>query len=185
VPLSDDSVKRTTSFFDVRKYAHIWYRNSLAFRLVGATSFGADPRQFTVGGPGTLRGYDVYDFETQVPGTMYDNLLGRNLMVMNLEYRFPLVDYLIFGWPGRFGFSGIGATVFFDAGSAFNQDFDKFQVFTTDITGNTRLADLNADFGFGIRTNLGGLPLKFDWGWKTDLVNVGNAQFNFSIGPEF
>lgn len=187
LPLSDSSVKRTTSFVDLRKYAHIWYRNSLAFRVVGATSRGPDPRQFTVGGPGTLRGFDVFDFEELEPGTdqpLYDNLLGRNLVLMNVEYRFPLVDYLIFGWPGRFGLSGIGASVFFDAGSAFDHEFTEFQVFSKG-DGPLRLADLNADFGFGIRANVGWLPLKFDWGWKTDLAQTGKPQFNFSIGPEF
>ena len=187
LPLSDSSVKRTTSFLDYRKYAHIWYRNSLAFRFVGASSRGPDPRQFTVGGPGTLRGFDVFDFEDLAPGTdqpLYPNLLGRNLLLMNLEYRFPLVDYLIFGWPGRFGLSGIGASVFFDTGSAFDQEIDKFQVFSRE-GGPLRLADLNADFGFGIRANVGWLPLKFDWGWKTDFAQTGKPQFNFSIGPDF
>ncbi len=187
LPISDSSVKRTTSFLEYRRYVHAWYRNSFAFRLVGATSRGPDPRRFTVGGPSTLRGFDVFDFESTVPGTKtprYANLLGRNLMLMNLEYRFPLVDYLVFGWPGRFGFSGIGATVFFDSGSAFDQEFNQFRFFTRD-GGSTRLADLNADFGFGIRANVAWIPVRFDWGWKTDFASTGKPQFHFSIGPEF
>jgi outer membrane protein assembly factor BamA len=105
------------------------------------------------------------------------------MMMMNLEYRFPLVDALFLGWPGRIGIGGVGAVAFFDVGSAFD---DGFRPFGTTSHGNFQLNDLNADIGFGIRANLGFLPLKFDWAWKTDFVTTGgDAQYTFSIGPDF
>ena len=42
-----------------------------------------------------------------------------------VEYRFPLVDALIFGWPGRWGFTNVGGTAFFDAGLAWDNDLDR------------------------------------------------------------
>ncbi|NNM35184.1 MAG: BamA/TamA family outer membrane protein [Gemmatimonadetes bacterium] len=185
IPLSSDDVDRTTTFADYRKYFRLWGRNSLAFRAVGAISAGGTPRQFVVGGPSTLRGWDIFDFERvdSEGNPRFDNLLGRKLFLMNLEYRFPLVDALILGWPGRFGIGGIGGAVFFDTGSAWN---DRFRAFNRDDNGNFILQDLNANYGFGIRARVGFIPLKFDWAWKTDFVTSGgDAQYTFSIAPEF
>ena len=102
---------------------------------------------------------------------------------VNFEYRFPLIDFLLMGWPGRFALGPIGAVGFFDIGSAFD---DTFKPFAKTPAGNLVLNDLNADFGFGIRARLGWLPLRFDWGWKTDFVDTApKPQFSFSIAPDF
>ena len=76
---------------DYRWYKTLFFRNSLAFRILAAGSSGDDPRFFFLGGPTTLRGYD------------YQDLQGTKLGMTSLEYRFPLVDALILGWPGRWG----------------------------------------------------------------------------------
>ena len=106
---------------DVRKYWLPWRGNSLAVRMLYAHSGGQDPRSFIIGGPWTLRGYHFYDYRR------VSNLAGTKLAMMNLEYRMPLIDYLIFGWPGRWGFSGIGGAVFFDVGSAWTDDLRLFE----------------------------------------------------------
>ena len=102
--------------------------------------------------------------------------------MFNAEYRLPLIDAVYFGWPGRWGFGPVGATLFFDAGAAWNDNFDPFG---DDAAGTWGFRDLRGDYGFGIRTRLGFLPLKFDWAWPTDLRTTGNGVFQFSIGPEF
>ncbi len=185
LPLGGEDVDRVTSFVDYRRYFRLWSRNSLAVRLVGAQSNGGNPRNFVVGGPWTLRGWDTFDFEDrEADGSpSHPNLLGRKMLLMNLEYRFPAVDALILGWPGRWGLGGISGVVFFDTGSAFD---DRIRFFSRNEDGKRILQDLNADVGFGIRTNLGWLPLKFDWAWKYDLAGFSDSpQFHFSIGPNF
>jgi outer membrane protein assembly factor BamA len=47
------------------------------------------------------------------------------------------------------------------------------------------MKDLRGAYGLGIRTRLGFIPLKFDWGRRTDLRGAGRTEFHFSIGPEF
>lgn len=174
--IGSDTLSRRTAVFDYRRYWLPWRRNSFALRLLSAGSFGRDARAFVLGGPFTLRGYDFYDYQDT------PHLAGPKFVMMNMEYRLPLLDALIFGWPARWGFGPIGATLFFDAGGAWT---DVFRPFGHDAAGEWGLQDLRADYGLGIRTRLGFIPLKFDWGRRTDLRGAGRTQFQFSIGPEF
>jgi hypothetical protein len=174
--IGGSSLDRRTAVLDWRKYWMPWRRNTFAVRLMGAISDGADPRVFVLGGPFTLRGYDFYDYETT------SHLAGTRLALANLEYRFPLLDYLIFGWPGRWGFSNIGASLFIDLGAAWTDDIVPFGYNEDNRWG---LQDLRGNYGFGIRTLIGFLPLRFDWAWRTDGRSSSTPRFQFSIGPEF
>ena len=176
VPLAGATLDRRTYLLDWRRYWMPWRGNSLAVRLVGAASEGNQPRAFVLGGPFTLRGYEFYDYQT------VDHLVGRRMALLNLEYRLPLIDAVFFGWPAGWGFGPIGATVHFDAGAAWNDGLDPWG---RDAAGDWGLRDLRAGYGFGIRTRLGFIPLKFDWSWPTDLRTTGGGVFHFSIGPEF
>jgi Tol biopolymer transport system component len=185
IPLTTDSVDRITSFADYRRYFRLWGRNSIAVKLVGATSNGGNPRDFVIGGPFTLRGWDTWDFNRQyINGEkVHDNLVGNNMLLTSIEYRLPVIDALIFGWPGRWGIGGISGVLFYDMGAATD---GAIQFFEGSPPGLLKLADLNADIGFGIRFGFAGLPMKFDWAWKTDLSRVANnVQFHFSIAPSF
>ena len=176
IPVGGSALDRRTVAVDWRRYWLPWRRNTFAMRFLGADSEGDDPRYFVLGGPSTLRGFDYYDYETQT------GLAGPRLAMLNLEYRLPLLDALIFGWPGRWGLGPFGATLFFDLGAAWSGDL---QPFGHDDSGDWGLRDLRGDYGFGIRTRIGFLPLKFDWARRTDLRRVGDTVFHFSIGPEF
>ncbi len=185
IPLGSDGLDRVTGFADYRKYIHFGKGNAIATRFTGAYSNGSDPNAFVLGGPFTLRGWDTFDFEKGVETNdqVFQHLVGRRMLLMNLEYRFPAIDAIFFGWPGRFGIGGIGGVVFFDTGSAFDASFKPFGKTSN---GNFRLRDLKADYGLGMRVSFLGLPFKFDWAWKTDFAHTyGNMQFTFSIGPEF
>jgi len=176
VSTSSSSLDRFTTVFDFRKYWLPWRRNSFALHLSVAGSDGDDPRAFVLGGPWTLRGYKYYDYQT------IDNLAGTKMALLSLEYRLPMVDYLIFGWPGRWGLTGVGAVTYIDLGSAWNH---QVQFFGKDDTGHWGMRDLRGNFGVGLRANILFFPMKFDWAWKTDLRRVEDVTFQFSIGPEF
>ncbi len=165
-------VERTTAYMDYRWYKTLFYRNSFAFRLSGAVSEGRDPRVFFLGGPLTLRGYDYLQFE------------GNRMALAQFEYRFPLVDALIFGWPGRWGFQNVGGTVFFDIGSAWWNGRFKFFEYENNVRLN-QLNDLHADYGVGMYINMGYMLLNFQFAWPTDLVTTRPYQFHFYIGPSF
>jgi len=176
ISVGGKTLDRRTALIDARRYWMPFSRNTLALRLLGAASLGDDPRTFVLGGPFTLRGYDFYDYQH------VSHLAGSRLAMLNMEYRLPLLDALIFGWPGRWGFGPFGASLFFDVGAAWNDDLEPFG---NDDRGDWGFRDLRGSYGFGIRTRLGFLPLKFDWAKPTDLRSSGNGIFHFSIGPEF
>jgi outer membrane protein assembly factor BamA len=173
VSFSSQDISRTTVLFDFRKYFPLWYRNYLAVRGVTSVSTGPDRRFYFLGGPMTLRGYDYLQFQ------------GPRMALFNVEYRYPLVDALIFGWPGRWGLTNIGGTVFFDTGSVWGEP-----IFIEPLDPRIGAREINglkfySDFGFGFFMRFGYLVLDFQFGWPTDFNYTGRSVFHFYIGPQF
>jgi outer membrane protein assembly factor BamA len=177
ISFSGTDVSRTTVFLDYRKYLPLYYRNYVAFRAIGASSTGNDPRFFFLGGPLTMRGYDYLQFS------------GSKIMLFNAEYRYPLVDALIFGWPGRWGIGDIGGTLFFDSGAVWGPG-----TYIEPLPDGIRPRVLHlsneylqfySDFGVGFYVRFGYFILNFQLGWPTDFSLTGKSVFHFYIGPQF
>jgi outer membrane protein assembly factor BamA len=165
----ESGVSRETLYLDYRRYIQVFHRNSFAFRLSLAASEGDDPRTFFLGGPSTIRGYD------------YLNFAGTRFALVSAEYRFPFLDALIFGWPGRWGFGNMMGQVFFDAGAAWDKgDFTPFESLE-----RLQTRDILADVGIGTRFYFGYFLLNFQIAWQTDFQRFGASQFYFFIGPGF
>jgi hypothetical protein len=171
VGFNERDISRTTAFADWRGYNTIFWRNSIALRLTTAISEGDDPRVFSLGGPTTLRGYD------------YQQFWGTHMWLASFEYRFPLFDAIIFGWPGRWGFTNIGGTAFFDVGNAFDGEFRN----PINLSGSRfRLDDSHADVGFGVYMYVGYFLMSFQFAWPTDFYRFDNEmQFHWYLGPTF
>jgi len=107
--------------------------------------------EFKIGGANTLRGYSYGGDET---------LRGDNMLVVNAEFRFPIVER-------------ITGVVFTDWGRAWSDD-EKLD-----------LRDLNNSFGVGVRldTPLGLLRLDYGFGKNEENKRVG--QFYFGVGQTF
>jgi len=133
---------------DWRKYWLFWKRVTIALRGIGAMRWGNDPQLFYIGGPYTFR------------GAWYGDLRGTNLLLGNAELRFPLIDYLVMGWPLPIFLRGIGGVLFFDIAGAWLNN-EAFQPFTSQRAKLLRLKDAQAAYGFGIRMNIGYLVLRF------------------------
>ena len=78
VPISGDDISYGTVMADLRGYARR-DRYVFAFRAMGASSFGGDPQRFFLGGPNTLRGWDVQQFG------------ARNVALVSGEFRYPFL----------------------------------------------------------------------------------------------
>ena len=141
---------------DIRKYFRLSRRTSYALRLVTYYSGGDEPLHFYLGGSWSLRGYSFRHF------------LGRKLVLMNNEFRFPLIDYLKAGLPFlSFGLQSIRGAFFFDVGNAWEHKYD----------------GLCGSFGLGARMRLAGvLVLRLDIAKTTDFHTVSrrpSVQFFF------
>ena len=160
----------TTAFVDYRRYLRASNRTVLAWRVMGAASYGKDERFFDVGGPYTYRGAD------------FNELFGSKFFVSNLEYRFPMFFFL----PQNYDM--LSGAAYLDAAGAWGIDDagfgnKRFQPFSTD--GGFHLKDLNAALGVAARLNMGYFLLQFDLAWPTDLQSFSDPVKKFSIGTFF
>jgi Tol biopolymer transport system component len=160
---------------DWRRYYNLRQRYVFAVRVIGAMSGGPDPLAFRIGGPYTLRGLD------------YGELRGTRIALANLEFRYPLIDQISFGFPLPITLRNIRGVFFLDVGGAWYR-LDGREVFKP-FSGEdavVRLVDLRAGYGFGVRVNLGFFVLRYDLAQPTDLAESTGGKINyFSLGAEF
>jgi WD40-like Beta Propeller Repeat len=158
---------------DVRQYLPISRRNELAIRLVAAASTGNQPQLTYFGGLDTLRGFD------------YQSLVGNRTGYLNLEWRFPLIDYLILPWLHLRGLRG---RVFLDVGAAYFDIGGQKFTFTDQgiVPGFTfmdhgRLVNGVSSYGLGFTVNIFGLPMHWDfakrWDFKRTLSKGTTTSF--------
>ncbi|MFQ6032143.1 MAG: BamA/TamA family outer membrane protein, partial [Candidatus Zixiibacteriota bacterium] len=146
--------------FDLRKYLRLKKNSCFAIRTMGFTSSGKEPQRLYLGGSWSLRGYDRRAF------------YGRHLILINNELRFPLIDNLSIWFPiGKLSFQAIRGALFFDAGNAWDDDFES-------IFGS---------FGIGARVSLGWvIVLRFDVSKRTDFKKIyKKTDFDFFFGWNF
>ena len=189
---SNDSPEFTTVKTDLRKYIKFWDYYSLAFRVTGGSSFGANPQKFFLGGVtnwlnrrfnGNIRIdniYDVYfsDFVTPLRGARYYEETGNTFLLTNFEFRFPLIPYIQLGFP-PIALGNIQGLFFTDIGSAWDRE-EPFRG-----VRNGRLDDLVSGYGMGARIRFLGILVRYDLAWNYDLVNSSKPIQYWSLGYDF
>jgi hypothetical protein len=168
-PDLDDSGTLSSSVdLDVRQYIPITRRSQLALRGFAAASEGNVPNPTYFGGLDTVRGFD------------YSSFVGDRGFFANVELRFPLIDVLA---TPLLGFQGIRGVLFLDVGGAWFADEEEFDVWDSD---ESRLADAQASYGYGITVQFGFLDLNWDFAKRTDLKDtLGDFATSFWIGTRF
>ena len=177
-PAGSFLLSRQTVEVDGRTYLRLGENGVLAFRAQGFKSWGDFPDFKFFGGNNELRGYDYYQF------------IGHNVLIANLELRFPLIEAMatplgvLGGVRGTF-FLNFGTASFnstgYDAFSTkdtvargvdsfvFNQDLQEAQPsFGPPVAvSGLRLINGRASYGFGLTTYAIGFPIHIDWAWRT------------------
>jgi hypothetical protein len=182
---------------DYRRYWHLASTVSMAFRASGGASFGPTPKQYFLGGTTNWIGSrtlnaNVYEVEnlyfadviTPLRGQQYYGISGDRYGLVNWEMRFPLIQYFAMKYPLPIVLSNITGAIFTDIGAAWFGD--KFKGGTTE-GGVSRLQDIKAGFGCGMRINLFGFALlRYDVAWGTDFDQVSDKPTHyFSFGADF
>jgi outer membrane protein assembly factor BamA len=172
--------------WDFRFYQSMTRRSLLAFRVAGVLQNGEATSLYTLGGLNQLRGFRFREF------------FGENVAYVNLELRFPLIDFVRWGFGGYMGpFRGF---LFVDFGSAWFEDqlhltregtiergratwdtrtgiFREF--ISQDAEG--RWVDLKGSAGFGFRVPILGLPTTWSWAKVYDGVDFSSWRSDFYI----
>ena len=100
---------------------------------------------------------------------------------MNLELRYPFIDYLGLRFPLGLAFQQVQGAMFIDAGTAWSGD-----LVLSSNTPNFQLEDLKVGYGAGLRANMGFLLFRWDVAWPTDLYNNGRRVHHYiSLGADF
>lgn len=186
----------TSVELDYRKYWHFAKSFSFAFRISGGASFGRTPKLYFLGGTTNWIGTrtldeTVYEVEnlyfsdvvTPLRGIPYYELAGDRYGLINLEFRFPMIDYLAMRFPLPLILSRVQGVIFTDYGAAWYGDQFKGG---TSQDGPSRLQDIKSGFGFGMRANLGFFVLRYDLAWATDYNTVSDKPTSyFSFGADF
>ncbi len=181
---------------DYRRYWHFGNLYSLAFRASGGMSFGRTPKRYFLGGTTNWIGNrtldaEVYDVEnlyfadvvTPLRGIEYYDLSGDRYGLLNIELRYPMIEYFAMRFPLPLVISRVGGAIFLDIGAAW--DGSDFRGGTSE-GGRRRMKDIKTGFGFGMRANLGFILLRYDLAWATDFYDVSaKPSYYFSIGADF
>ncbi len=182
---------------DYRKYVSIKKRYSFAFRISGGLSEGRNPKRFFLGGVPNWISSDIASDEVyEVDGLYFSQLVsplrgwdyyefsGTRYALVNVEFRYPFIEYFAMRFPLPMTLSQVKGALFYDMGAAWDDDRPFKGV--TSGRGPTKLQDIKASFGFGIRANLGFLVLRFDTAWRTNLNTVAERpRYYFSLGGDF
>jgi hypothetical protein len=156
------NVNYFTFIADYRQYLRTGLRSALAFRSAVFYNEGKEARRYFMGGSWDLRGWPRW------------SIRGEKMWLSSLEYRFPLIDQIQLRFPFiNLGFFGIRGAAFFDAGSAWDDEY------------RTTLGSVGA----GIRFNLfGAIVLRYDVGKKIE-KNFSDFQgglfYQFFFGWDF
>jgi Tol biopolymer transport system component len=197
--LGDNGLDMQTFTADYRSY-NKWAKEFIfVYRLSGGMSIGRNKQNFLLGGSEGWMNYHLatsdipinnvedFAFLTQVlpmRGYDYAEQIGTKFAVTNVEFRFPLLKYLVFG-AVPIGFTNILGTAFLDMGSAWN-DPRAWRAFDTDPNDGSRITkDLLIGTGVGMRLFLFGLPVRFDIAWRFRVGSFSEPYYYFALGPDF
>ncbi len=186
---------RTISF-DYRKYFMVNRDYSFAFRLTGGASYGEDPQQFFLGGidnwinfktRGGLRTDNIGDvffsrFVTPLRGAFFYEKIGTRYALANMEFRFPLIQFLGLGFPPLRLFN-VRGVMFYDIGSAWNST-SKWRATTINENNKRVFKDLVSGYGIGARVYFLYFLLRIDVAWNYNLDRSGKPIWYISLGGD-
>ncbi len=193
----------TTFALDYRKYMMLNRDYSFAFRFSGGASEGADPQLFFLGGidnwinfksRGGLRTNDIGDvffsrFITPLRGAFFYEQVGTRYSLANMEFRFPLIQFLGLGFP-PIRFINIRGTMFTDIGTTWNRGDNFYNASPgwrgTEINefGNRGFKDISSGYGVGARVYFLYFLLRIDVAWNYNLNRSSKPIWYFSLGGD-
>lgn len=172
-PDFDDSGTLTQAAdLDARQYIPVTLRSQLALRVFAGASGGNRPITMYFGGLDTLR------------STNWGDISGDRAFFANIEYRFPLIDYIA---TPILAFQGLRGVIFFDVGGAWFSYLEDVGVYDYDFYDErtNRLRDGISAYGWGITVRFLGWDLNWDFAQRWDFKDNLDRRTSFWIGTRF
>ena len=202
-----NKLKFQTLKSDIRKYWRLGRDYTFAIRGFFGSSIGDNKQKFFLGGvPYLLSGggetngvedvsnfrevlldttnetliHDLYFTEYAWPlrGARFAERFGNNTTLINLEIRFPFINYLALGFPLKMIFGNIRGHAFVDVGAAWD-NVSEFQ----SSSWPSRYGDQNNAYspwittaGLGTKINLGYFLLKIETAWDKNKNGYSKPQ---------
>jgi Tol biopolymer transport system component len=182
---------------DYRRYFRFWNDYSFVFRYSGGYSGGSNPQRFFIGGIENWinRSFATSDIPLEsasdfafltaalpLRGFNYAERIGTRYSLVNMEFRFPLIRYLVTGALPIL-FRNILGVAFIDAGAAWSKD-NELKFFERK-NGNVISKDLLMGTGFGARVFFLYFLMRFDVAWAYNVEGFSKPKFYFSLGADF
>jgi len=183
---------------DYRRYYRFWTDYSFALRYSGGYSGGNNPQRFFIGGIENWinRSFATTDIPLEsasdfafltaalpLRGFDYAEKIGTRYSLVNMEFRFPLIRYLVTGALPIL-FRNILGVVFLDAGTAWTKDKD-LKLFERNKNGNVVTKDLLMGTGVGARVFFLYFLMRFDVAWAYNVDGFTKPKFYLSLGADF
>lgn len=205
--------EKETDFFvlgaDIRHYQKIHRELTFAGRLATSTSFGSRKLVYYLGGVDgwfaprfneqtiipTDKGFAFQTIATPMRGFIQNTRLGNSFAVVNTEIRWPLFRYFS-EYPIQSNFlSSFQVVGFGDVGTAWTgknpysleNSFNVREVSQKPIvvTLQNQREPIIFGYGFGLRAELFGYFVRYDWAWGIE-DGVGQGRVNyFSLSLDF
>lgn len=200
---------------DYRHYLVIHRNLVLANRVAGSTSFGGSRLLYYLGGVDNwinlstktptfdnsirIDNQEKYAFQataTNMRGFSQNVRNGNSFMVSNNELRWPFVTYFA-NYPVSSAFwSSLQLVGFFDVGSAWTglnpfkgnnaYEFDETDGYKpVKMIVNSNRSPFVYGYGWGIRAQLLGYFMRFDWAWGVENKVILPHVFYFSMNLDF
>ena len=217
--INKSGIEFYTLSWDFRKYWLMGKDYTFAFRLMAGKSVGPDAQKYFLGGlPYWLFGRgetdgvkdnsnyrdgildtnneslleDIYfaNYASPIRGSRYNERFGTNVILTNLEFRFPFINYLALGFPLKAIFGNIRGHAFFDIGAAWDNPKEFTRTSYMQSKYGTSISDAAIPtikgFGLGMKINLGYFLLRIDTAWDVNSDgSYSRPQYYFSLGPDF
>ena len=212
-----NNLKFQTIKSDIRKYWRFGRDYTFALRGFLGTSLGKNKQKFFLGGvPYLIAGngetngvadngnfreiilddenesliHDIYFTEYAWPlrGARFGERFGAATSLLNLEVRFPFINYLALGFPLKMIFGNIRGHAFIDIGAAWD-DISEFSTkdWPSRYGGNNlgNYSPIIMTSGIGTKINLGYFLLKIETAWDRNENGYSKPQWYFSLGPDW
>jgi Tol biopolymer transport system component len=205
---------------DIRHYQKIYKEIVFAVHGFAGSFFGRSPKEYLLGGmdnwafnetkyTGTTNtgeknplgvlteNQDILfvEYVTSLRGFNYATLFGNNALLLNAEFRLPLIRALTDGPITSNFFKNLQLIAFYDIGTSWSGkppfsegtsvSLEKYKSGPFQIDVKNYLNPWLYSYGVGMRSVMLGYYMKIDVAWPVENYEVGNATWFFTLGFDF